>query len=103
MRRLYVQAMSCYGAMLVLAGCDAINFTSIQYKYEQQRDECRELSEMKYELYRSGGGGAANARDVSSSLTALYNDCMYNQGWNIAPPAKESEAAKAPRLRQNVN
>lgn len=99
-----VKMVAAVMSVIGLCACDPLNFTMVQYKYEQKRDDCRELAEMKYDLYKSGGGAQLNARDVNSGLTTLYNDCMFSQGWTIGNPPKDgSEVTKTPRLRQNVN
>jgi len=84
--------VSCVALCGVLSACQDMDFVMIQYQYEQKRDDCRELAEMKYELYSSGNAGNMTSKDAHSALTTLFNDCMASQGWNVSPPPKDGKS-----------
>ena len=62
--------------------------TSTQHEYIEQRDRCREYAELKQDMQiRATAKGPTTNKDRKTALVSLFNDCMANNGYNIANPA----------------
>lgn len=62
--------------------------TSIQMKYNDARDECTTLAEMK------AGAPASQAtqagRNTKTRLVTLFSECMQGKGWDVPGPSTQS-------------
>lgn len=61
--------------------------TSTQHNYIEQRDRCRSYAELKQDMQLRGTvKGPVTNRDRKTALVSLFNECMANNGYNIANP-----------------
>jgi len=101
--------------LLVLAGTSGYRFrcyifckdqTAIQNDYIEQRDRCREFAELKLDMALRDVRGPVDTKNQKTQLVSLFNHCMADNGWNIAPelppyepiPAENSATAEAAPL-----
>jgi hypothetical protein len=70
--------------------------TAIQHDYVEQRDRCRQYAELKQDMALRGVQGPVTGKDRKTSLVTLFNECMGNNGWNIAPVASANAPAAGP-------
>lgn len=75
-----------------------VDQTSTQNDYIEQRDRCRDYAELKVDMALRNIPGYTDGKTKKTQLVALFNECMANNGWNIAgeqkPPA--TSAATTP-------
>jgi hypothetical protein len=61
--------------------------TSTQHEYIEQRDRCRSYAELKQDMQIRGTvKGPVTNRDRKTALVSLFNECMAENGYNIANP-----------------
>lgn len=70
--------------------------TSTQNDYVEQRDRCREYAELKVDMRMRDVAGPAEPKTKQTKLVGLFNECMANNGWNIAADNKPAAPATAP-------
>lgn len=85
--------------IMLLAGCGSsagdacVAFcddqTKIQRAYVKQRDECRQLAELKAGI-SPGSTGRVNDKNVKNKLITLFSDCMGTKGWTVKDEKKET-------------
>ena len=81
--------------MLLLLGC--VDQTSIQSDYLSERDDCQSEAEDRIDDY-SEGADEADIRLRNSKLVSLFSDCMFEHGWTVAAPERESGKDGPPEL-----
>jgi hypothetical protein len=65
-----------------------LDHTSTQHEYIEARDKCRAYAELKQDMQiRGTATGPVTNKDRKTALVSLFNDCMANNGYNIANPA----------------
>ncbi|MFW0776434.1 MAG: hypothetical protein ACN2B6_01775 [Rickettsiales bacterium] len=88
--------------LLVLAGTSGYRFrcyifckdqTAIQNDYIEQRDRCREYAELKLDMALRDTRGPVDGKKQKTKLVSLFNSCMADNGWNIAPELPPYDSA----------
>lgn len=115
-----VKMMGVVAVASLLSGC--MESSVIQLKYNHKRDECRRIAELRaetmgarplelqripinkdmmpqdapvpYSQIADSVPVPLSPREKTDQLARAYNDCMGEQGWNIAPPPKDKDKDK---------
>lgn len=92
-----IRATALLASLMALAGCKEMcvafctDQTSIQHRYTDARDECRELAEL-----RTGMASNANvSKDAKTQLVAQFSDCMGSKGWGVPGPGDDKDKKNA--------
>src|SRR5262245_26235589 len=106
MRTLTRTALSL-ALLTLLTGCGDLCFmfctdqTSIQRRYVDARDECRNLAELKAGM----AGEDSLDKAGKTRLVGLFSECMNNEGWTVPGPGEKKDkaaAGAAAAAQQNV-
>ncbi len=75
------------GVSALMAGC--IDQTSIQTDYVSERSRCQGEAESRIDDY-AGEIAADDVRAKNAKLVTLFSDCMFERGWTVASPNRET-------------
>jgi hypothetical protein len=56
--------------------------TAIQNDYVEQRDRCRQYSQLKLDMAMRNSNMANNGQNRKTMLISLFSDCMAQNGWS---------------------
>lgn len=72
--------------------------TSIQNDYIEQRDRCREYSQLKLDMAMRTSGQHNNDQNRRAMLVKLFGECMGQNAWNVSDnkPDKDTGKPKTP-------
>lgn len=82
--------------------------TAVQSDYIEQRDRCRSYAELKLDMAIRDVQGPPGKKTRKTKLINLFNQCMSENGWNIAPevpkdlPAPVQNQPAVPQVQQQA-
>ncbi len=76
------------------------NTTRIQRQYEDHRDECRELAELKMTNMQEDVAGSSVDKTNKTRLVGMFSDCMNNKAWAVPSPDDKKKAEAAAQQQQ---
>ncbi len=69
--------------------------TAVQNDYIEERDRCREYSQLKLDMALKESGGPNDDKTKKALLINLFSECMASHGWTV-PDSKGDTKTAAP-------